>query len=180
LKNYDAEAPAELSTHTGAGVCSEFKDVLVAAQRRIYQDFARQQQVRGRDPASEAEFKEFCNVKAPHAGWQFRGGNHRFGNAVDIDALFNPYFTVGKRPLPVGGEQPTTPPSDADARALTALRLAAITAYENACRFMLGSSYDPTAVDLFVSAQPGEDSQQLYTRFATLQTRSKPAANVPL
>jgi hypothetical protein len=33
---------------------------------------------------------------------------------------------------------------------------------------MLGSSYDPTAVDLFVSAQPGEDSQQLYTRFATL------------
>lgn len=167
---YVGRSPAGsvVSTHSGGGVCSEFKLVLVAAQRRIYQDFARQQTARGRDPTSEAEFKSYCGVKGPHAGWQFRGGNHRFGNAVDIDALFNPYITVGQRGGPVGGEQPTTPPTGSDVAALDNLRFAAITAYENAVSFMLGSSFDPSRQNLFVSAAAGEDAEQLYRRFATL------------
>ncbi len=157
-----------VSTHSGAGVCAEFKLVLVAAQRRIYQDFARQRSARGQNPDDEDEFKGYCGIKAKHVGWQFRGGNHRFGNAIDIDSLFNPYIVVGSLPDALAGEQPIEPPQGADIVALKTLRQKTISAYQRATAFMLGPKFKSDDTKLFEPVQTGETSQQVFSRFALL------------
>jgi len=164
-----------VSTHSGAGVCAEFKQLLVAAQRRIYQDFARSQAARGKNPEDETEFAEWCLIKGVHVGWQFRGGNHRHGSAVDIDALFNPYIATGRvTPLPVqlpdkpvGGEKPKGALGASDSAKLESLRLDAINGYIHAVKFMNGRNFE-ISPGLFADGPRSEPSEGVFNRFALL------------
>ena len=158
-----------VASFSGGGVCQEFKDRLVLAQRQIFRAYAIQQAAKGVTP-SEAGFASWCGIKAPHGGWQFRGGNHRFGSALDIDATFNPYIATRTGAV-FGGEKPTNTVDGKDKDDLKAVRDKAITGYQNAIEFMFGKppnipgiKFD--AATFFGGMQAGETSADAYRRMA--------------
>jgi len=158
-----------VASFSGGGVCQEFKDRLILAQRQIFRSYAIQQAVKGVAP-SENGFAAWCGIKAAHGGWQFRGGNHRFGSALDIDATFNPYIATRSGNV-FGGELPSNTLGTSDTTALSNIRGAAVAGYERALDFMFGKASNAPAVSFdrtkfFGEAQPGETSAQAYKRMA--------------
>jgi hypothetical protein len=159
-----------VASFSGGGVCQEFKDRLVLAQRQIFRAYAIQQAAKGVTP-SEGGFASWCAIKAPHGGWQFRGGNHRFGSAMDIDATFNPYIATRSGSV-FGGELPSNTLTAIDVGALKKIRSAAIDGYRRALAFMFGDAISIPGLakfeeeTFFGEPQPGETSAQIYRRMA--------------
>ena len=88
--------------HEVAGVCASFKELLVAAQRRIYDSFVAQAKRAGTG-TSEGEFADWCDVGMVR-GYRCESRGHGWGMAIDIDPAENPWVVTGQVGGPYGGE----------------------------------------------------------------------------
>lgn len=150
-------------THTGAGVCAEMKQVLMAAQKDIFNAYAAEVRGQGETP-SEAGFKKWCGV-ADLVGWQFRGGQHSRGSAIDIEPTFNPYVAT-KSGDTFGGEQYVEEGLPHTNKKITRIRERAFKAYTNAWRTRFGGTTEPN-VSAFRAQKPNENETvaEAYDRF---------------
>jgi hypothetical protein len=163
-------------THTGAGVCAEFKDILVKAQHDIFKAYAAEVTGLGQVP-SESGFASWCNIQ-DLVGWQFRGGQHRRGSAIDIEPTFNPYVAT-KTGNTFGGEEYKGDSSDPATVILhndpllsglpNGARVRAVEAYGHAWELRFGPGKVPD-VSGFRTNNPGETLEQAYDRFFDLHT----------
>ena len=140
------------TTHRGAGVCAEFRDVLFDAQRRIFSSYAAEVTSKGENP-SEAGFKSWCGVR-DLSGWQFRSRQHRLGAAIDIDPLYNPYVPTG-REGDGGGEVH----SELDANTRGGIFDGCILAYTHAYSLVVGDPLPPLALS---ALGPRDDLSEAY------------------
>ncbi len=170
----------EGTQHSGAGVCAEMADALRAAQRDIFKAYAAE--VASRKPPeepNEASFTNWCGV-GDLLGWQFRGGQHARGSAIDIDAGRNPYIatrtgvTFGgeKYPGGLGHEHPKLISEDElegipEPRALKGVRPLAVDAYHHAWSLRYLPT-QPLDISCFRGGNAGETLAQAYDRFAAL------------
>ena len=154
--------------HTGAGVCAEMRDLLFKAQRDIFKAYSAEVTGLGQTP-SESGFKTWCGV-TDLVGWQFRGGQHRRGSAIDLDANLNPYIAT-KTNASFGGEAyDANGMSGSDARLAAApdgIRPRAVVAYQNAVdlRFGKGTTF---SIASFRGEAPAETIGDAYDRFFQL------------
>lgn len=172
---YKSDPPSKVTLYhftflgrSSTGVCAELKNKLIPIQRKVYEEYARQQAARNRTP-SQSDFRTWCRTPisatlysqpayvADLKGYQRRGGLHRFGAAVDVDANYNPYVVTGTIADPGGEEYDDIPSSD---KQLDAKRKAALEAYQRAAKFCYGSS----SIDL-AGRKPGEKTSDVYDRF---------------
>jgi hypothetical protein len=157
---------------TVTGVTAEFRAFLIAAQRDIFQGYATRQASRG-EPVTKDGFTDYCGVIGKHKAFQPRDGKHKRGAAIDIDPTFNPYTVTGKdaKSPPFSGEMPGNFRKDkggdtpANRATLTALRQAAMDAYENALQFVFGSkAMDMQFRDLNGKRDPSDFTFERYDR----------------
>src|SRR6185369_1596644 len=156
--------------HTGGGVCAEMRDVLFKAQRDIFKAYSAEVTGQGQVP-SEKGFKAWCDV-TDLVGWQFRGGQHRRGSAIDIDANLNPYIAT-KTKNDFGGEAyEANGMNGKDPRLKdepNGVRPRAFVAYQHAMDVRLGKG-----AAFSISAFRGENSAETvgdaYDRFFQLHT----------
>ncbi len=154
------------TSHTGAGVCAEFRDVLFAAQKLIFRSYAAQARSTGEEP-TPAGFTKWCGVQVV-SGWQFRSRQHSKGAAIDLDAKFNPYVPTGSldnltSPGALGGEQHA---GVADA-AIGSVRAACLAAYANAFKLVHGSDMPRAAMGHGPNADTGSAYEDISrTHFA--------------
>jgi hypothetical protein len=166
----DAARQTVVAPITIAGVTAELRAFLIAAQRDIFQGYAGRQAQRG-EPVSQKGFVDYCGVIGPHKAFQPRDGKHKKGSAIDIDPKFNPWTVTGKDPVspPFSSETPANFRTGGDTAtnraALETLRVAAMTAYENALKFTLGTkTMDLRFRDPNGTPDPGEETFERYDR----------------
>ncbi len=135
-------SPVPGTSHTGMGVCAEFRDVLFTAQKLIFRSYAAQARSNGEEP-TPAGFTKWCGVQVV-SGWQFRSRQHSKGAAIDLDAKYNPYVPTGSLRAPdaqLGGEH-----HDLGGNSEARVRRSALDAYANAYRLVHGTAMPDNAM----------------------------------
>lgn len=146
--------PVDGTTHTGAGVCAEFRDILFKAQHLIFRSYAAEVRSKGGEP-TESGFASWCQVGVL-SGWQFRSRQHSKGAAIDIDAKFNPYVPTGNPETQTfGGEFHSNVPSST----LDVIYRDCVDVYQRAFDLVWGKDYPAEAM---AARNPSDDTGRAY------------------